>query len=111
MSAEENKVAELEAKVAQLEQEKAEQEATIKKSLSTIEEISAKLDLHESSPEGGVIVKVGSKSYRLVGKKFIIKGKEVTAEELAKDKETLAAMAKGGSGILAEAGAEKGGNK
>lgn len=115
MSTEDNKTVELEAKIAELEKENKdlkkaldESNDNLDNSLNHIKEISEKLSFHESAPEGGVIVKVGKKSYKIIGKKFIVGGKEMTVEDLVKDKEYLAKMVKGGSGILEEVGAEKG---
>lgn len=69
--------------------------------LTEVQTLSAKLDLQEKhGGNGGTLVTIGKKSYKLIGNRFITGSGEKNAEEAAKDNVFLAHLLKIGSGAL-----------
>lgn len=69
--------------------------------LAEVANLSAKLDLQEKhGSNGGTIVTINKKPYKLSGNRFITQTGEKNAEEVSKDEKFLAHLLKVGSGAL-----------
>lgn len=85
--------------VSKAETETANENA--EKALAEVKVLSEKLDLQEKhGGNGGNIVTIEKKSYKLIGNRFITSAGEVNAEEASKDKKFLAKLLQIGSGAL-----------
>lgn len=79
----------------------AENEKNLTNALAEVATLSEKLDLQEKhGGNGGTIVTIEKKSYKLIGNRFITSAGEVNAEEASKDKKFLAKLLEIGSGAL-----------
>lgn len=90
-------------KLAQEEQEVTIEslQAELAEAHATIAELGQKLSLVEAHKAENVnVVKIGKDSYKLLGNRFVSKGKELNAQELMNDKEELERLVKIGSGSL-----------
>ena len=92
----------LKEKLAASEKSNTEAQKDLKESLKTVGELSEQLELREQNNDGSRIVKVGNKSYKLLGKVFVTKAGRITADELVKDQAELKRMVKIKSGSLVE---------
>lgn len=92
------------AEIDQLKESLAKSNKDRDEAIETVAELSAQLDVQEKNTDGSRITKIGKKQYKVLGKKFNIPklGKELTLDELLKDKEALEHLVKINSGVLVE---------
>lgn len=75
-----------------LRQDKDKADIAAEEALKAVEDLSAKLDLQEQHGGDGILVTVGKQSYKLIGKRFVTKNGDFTAEEISKNQEELKRM-------------------
>src|SRR3546814_11698188 len=88
----------LKNRVKELEADKSKAQKSLDDSLKAVGELSEQLELREKNNDGARIVKIGNKSYKILGKTFVTQKGRITVEEIMKDTAELKRMVKIKSG-------------
>ena len=93
-------IAVLEETNGALSESNKSQEDELAKANETIADLGAQLDLQAKATGSDTLVKSGTKTYKIIGNKFLTRKGELNAIDLSKDKELVAEMIKNGSGAI-----------